>query len=256
LEIQQSIDRGIEYLVGAQRESGAWGSATRTKDLNIYAPIPGAHDAFRIATTAMCITALLETKSDDPRVMAAIERGEAWLLEQLPTLKRATGDAIYNCWGHAYSIPALLALRQRPGQTPERQAEIDKLIPMQLKMLDAYESVDGGWGYYDFRFHGRKPTSSSTSFVNAAALVVMRMAKDAGYEVNQRTVDRAVAATIRQQKPDFTYLYGEYLKDRPMMGINRPGGSLGRSQACNVALRLWGTTYITHNFLKPGLVGL
>ena len=30
LEVQQSIDRGIEFLVCCQRETGAWGAATNT----------------------------------------------------------------------------------------------------------------------------------------------------------------------------------------------------------------------------------
>ncbi len=256
LDVQQAIDRGVEFLVKCQRESGAWGAATNTKDLNIYAPIPGAHDAFRMATTAMCVTALLESRTTDEKAVAAVDRAETWLLEQLPSLRRATGDAIYNVWGHAYSIPALLLLREREGIPEEKRKQIDELVALQLEMLDAYESVDGGWGYYDFRFQGRKPTSSSTSFVNATGLVVMHRARDAGFEINQRTVDRAIAATLRQQKPDFTYFYGEYLKDRPMAEINRPGGSLGRSQACNVALRLWGDEEITDNVLKHWLVRL
>jgi hypothetical protein len=38
-----------------------------------------------------------------------------------------------------------------------------------------------------------------------------------------------------------------------MMPINRPGGSLGRSQACNLALRLWGDRRITDDVLKTWL---
>ena len=38
-----------------------------------------------------------------------------------------------------------------------------------------------------------------------------------------------------------------------MMGINRPGGSLGRSQACNLALRLWGDAKVTDQVLKDWL---
>ena len=49
-----------------------------------------------------------------------------------------------------------------------------------------------------------------------------------------------MASILRQRKPDFSYDYGEYLKYRPMLPVNRPGGSLGRSQACNLAMRLWG----------------
>ena len=54
-----------------------------------------------------------------------------------------------------------------------------------------------------------------------------------------------MASILRQRKPDFSYDYGEYLKYNPMMPVNRPGGSLGRSQACNLAMRLWGDKAVT-----------
>jgi len=117
--------------------------------------------------------------------------------------------------------------------------------------------VDGGWGYYDFNAQGAKPTSSSISFVNGTVLVAFKEAANVGIEIPQKIVDRAVASIKRQQKPDFTYVYGEYLKNTPMMGINRPGGSLGRSQVCNLGLRLWeGDEQITDNVLKAWLYRL
>ncbi len=71
--------------------------------------------------------------------------------------------------------------------------------------------------------------------------------------VPQRLVQRAIDATLRQRKPDFSYLYGEYLHWRPMRGVNRPAGSLGRSQACNFALRLWGDKAVTDQVLEAWL---
>ena len=91
----------------------------------------------------------------------------------------------------------------------------------------------------------RKPSSDSISFVNAAVLVAFHEIQQAGFEPPQKLIDRAIAATERQQLYGYSYLYGEYLKARPVYGINRPGGSLGRSQACNLALRLWGAEDIT-----------
>jgi hypothetical protein len=44
-------------------------------------------------------------------------------------------------------------------------------------------------------------------------------------------------------------LYSENFVFYPMNGINRPGGSLGRSQACNLCLRLWGDERITDQVL-------
>ncbi|MHC4995693.1 MAG: hypothetical protein ACYTGQ_11630, partial [Planctomycetota bacterium] len=57
-DIRAAIARGVDFLIEDQNPSGSWGSATRTKQLNIYAPKPGGHHAFRSATTAMCIEAL------------------------------------------------------------------------------------------------------------------------------------------------------------------------------------------------------
>jgi hypothetical protein len=128
-----------------------------------------------------------------------------------------------------------------------------ELMKQQFDLLDRYESVDGGWGYYDFRLGTKKPASSSISFVNATVLVAFNEAKSIGVEPPQKNVKRAIAALIRQRKSDFSYLYGEYLKDRPMRGINRPGGSLGRSQACNIALRVWGDKKITDDVLDTWL---
>ena len=255
-EIQESISKGVDYLIGAQRESGAWGSATQTKGLNIFAPVPGAHDAFRCATTSLCIAAMLEAATDNPKAMKAVDDAETWLFEHLDELKRATGDAIYNVWGHAYSIQALVRMRDRFPDDTDRVARIDDLIRLQFDMLTRYESVDGGWGYYDFRYQARKPTSDSISFVNGCVLVAFAEAKEIGIEPPERIVKRAIAATNRQRKPDFSYLYGEYLKNSPMRGINRPGGSLGRTQCCNCALRMWGDDKITDNVVKNWLYRL
>jgi len=99
-EMEEAIRRGVDFLVLEQRPNGSWGSATLTKDLNIYALIPGSHDAFKAAVTAMCISALIETGGDRADVRQSIERAEAFLFEHLPRVRRANGDAIYNIWTH------------------------------------------------------------------------------------------------------------------------------------------------------------
>ncbi len=252
VELESSIRRGLDFLVGYQNPDGSWGSPTRTKGLNIYAPVPGAHHAFRTATTAMCIMALIESDSDLPEVKKSLSKAEQWLLTYLPRLRRANPTAIYNIWGHAYSIQALVRMHRRYDD-PALRERIVELIELQFDLLNRYESVDGGWGYYDFRLGTKKPASSSISFVNATVLVAFHEAELIGVSPPHKNVDRAIAALIRQRKPDFSYLYGEYLKDRPMRGINRPGGSLGRSQACNFALRVWDDDKITDKVLDTWL---
>ncbi len=251
--IQQSMDRGIRFLLDDQNQDGSWGTPERTKDLNIFAPVPGAHHAFRTAVTALCVTALIEVGRNGPEVQRAIDRGEAWIMENLPKLRRADAMAIYNVWGHGYAILALVRMHQRHADDPTRQQQIDDLLRTQYDYLDRYESVDGGWGYYDMRVGSKKPATDSTSFVSAAVLIALHEAAGIGVPPPERLTQRAIDSIHRQQKPDFSYLYGEYMRYQPMRGINRPGGSLGRSQACNLALRLWGDEHITDDVMKTWL---
>src|SRR6056297_1727656 len=88
-EIQTAIDRGVKFLITDQNKNGSWGSPTRTKGLNIYAPVPGAHHAFRAATTSLCISALIEIDSPDPDAEKALQQAEAWLMEHIKRLRRA-----------------------------------------------------------------------------------------------------------------------------------------------------------------------
>lgn len=253
-EIQAAMRRGVDFLLENQNKDGSWGSARNTKGMNIFAPVPGAHHAFRAAVTSLCVTALIETKAADKRddVGVALDRAEAWMLKNLGTVRRATGDAIYNVWAHAYAITALASMHRRTGK-PERREQFKAAIMYQIKMLEKYESVDGGWGYYDFRYQTKQPSSSSISFTSATGLVALRDAENIGIKVPPRLVKRAADAIRRQRKPDFSYAYGEYLKMKPMRGINRPGGSLGRSQACNIALRYWGDAKVTDEVLDTWL---
>jgi hypothetical protein len=252
-KLKAAIGRGVAFLLKTQNKDGSWGSAERTKQLNIYAPVPGAHQAFRTAVTAMCVSALIEVGDGSPALRRAIERGEANLFTELPRVRRAEPTAIYNVWTHAYGIQALVHMYHRLPADQERRQKIKDLIRTQYDYLSRYESVDGGWGYYDFGAQTQRPNASSTSFVNATVLEAFHEAKQIGVEPPQKVVQRGIDSLKRQLKPDFTYLYGEYLKWKPMMPINRPGGSLGRSQACNLALRLWGDKRITDVVLKAWL---
>lgn len=255
VEIETAIDRGLAFLLKDQNKDGSWGSAQRTKDLNIFAPVPGAHDAFRSAVTAMCISALIQSgaTATNEALRASLTRGENWLLEFLPQVRRADGIAIYNVWAHGYGIQALVDMHRLAGGDEARQAQLKTLILQQIDLLRRYESVDGGWGYYDFRAQTQRPASSSTSFVTAAVLLAFHEARSVGIEIPADLVKSGVDSLNRQRKPDNTYVYGEYLKMRPMMDINRPGGSLGRSQSCSLALRQWGDTTITDAVLAEWL---
>lgn len=253
--IESSIVRGVDFLLGDQNSDGSWGSATRTKGLNIYAPIPGSHQAFRAAVTGLCISALIESGDARPEVAESIERGWLWTRRNLPKVRRAVPDAIYNVWTHAYCTRALVDLHGHFEDSPQRQEETLRLIRQQVQMLIRYEGIDGGWGYYDFGAQTQKPNASPTSFTTATILVALHEAQSLGVTVPDGMTQRALASLRRQRKPDFSYYYSDNgpTSNRPMWSINRPGGSLGRSQACNYALRLWNDSAITDQVLDVWL---
>lgn len=248
-ELDAAIVKGVKFLLADQNKSGSWGSAEKTKGLNIYAPVPGAHHAFRGATTALCLTALVDvasrpqTKIDG--VDAAIDRGQAWLLETIAGLRRATPEAIYNVWGHAFGIEALVKLHDRAAADAPLQDKIKREIAHQIEFLARYETVNGGWGYYDFDHRTQKPGGDPASFTTATGLLALLDAKRIGVEVPQKLLDRGKAAIERMTRPDFSYIYGEYLKYAPQHPVNQPGGSLGRTQVCFLAMRKLGDQRIT-----------
>jgi len=245
-DLEAALDRGVKFLLSSQREDGSWGSADNSKGgIDIYAPPPGGHHAFRAGVTALCVSALVESGRDDAAAREAIDRGAAWLLEKLPKLRRATPDALYNVWGHAYGIEALALLHRRQAGDAAAQARIVDCIKGQVELLDRYETVDGGWGYYDFDVGSKKPAGSPNSFTTATVLLALADARDLGIDVPQKLFDRGLASVRRQMKPDRSYLYGEYLKYVPQHPVNLPAGSLGRSQACNALLRRLGDKDVT-----------
>ncbi len=247
-KLDQSLRAGVDFLIENQNSDGSWGTPKRTKGLNIFAPVPGAHHAFRAGTTGLCIASLVELsqlKDREAQIEKALRKSEEWLQNELPKLRRATPQAIYNVWGHAYCIQALTRLIELRSKDHKKVEVFKDLIRGQVDRLSRYELVNGGWGYYDFDFGTQKPAGSPTCFTTATVLIALKEAQEVGIEIPKRLVRRAVTSIKRQRKPDFSYVYGEYLLSRPMRLVNRHGGSLGRTQACNAALRAWGDTKIT-----------
>lgn len=237
-ELESAITRGVDYLIQKQNKTGSWGSATKTKGLNINAPIPGAHHAFRTGASALALEGILSSGDRRPEALAAIEKGEAWLLDQLPRLRRAEQLTIYNNWGHAYGIRTLVALHHYHEGNASKQAAIARLAEEQVEMLYRYEYINGGWGYYDFVAHTQKPSGTPTAFTTATVLLALRDARETfGIQLNQRVVKRALRCLRQQELPDGSFVYSLPHWKAPRRGINRPAGSLARSQACNVALR-------------------
>ncbi len=251
-EIDASLRRGAAFLVAAQNPNGSWGSARRTKGMNIASSVPGSHLSFRTACTALAVWALIEAGGDGADVRDAIRRGEEHLLGALPTVRRDSQRILYNVWAHAYGIRALVRMLGRADDEPRRE-QIRREIAQQIARLGRSESVNGGWGYYDFRVRAQRPATSPTSFTTATALIALHEAAAVEVQPPRELVERALTSLLRMRRPDFGYLYSDNLIFYPDRLINRPSGSLGRSQVCNLALRLWGDRRVTDAAIRTWL---
>jgi len=248
-KLKASIAKGIDFLLARQNRNGSWGSPRNTKGMNIYAPVPSAHHAFRTAITGLCVSALIEA-GDKVRTIKAIERGEAYLAENLPKVKRSAPRALYNNWAHAYGLRALVRMYNRLPDDKIRRQQILKLAAGQIDLLTRFESLGGGWGYYEFTYHTQKPFAGTTSFTTATVLIALMEARQIGVDVPKSLIDRSKAAIELQRNPNFTYTYSRSWTKRRAGVINLPPGSLGRSQVCNLALRMAGDSRITNDLLK------
>ena len=248
-QILDGIRRGVDYLLRSQHEDGSWGGPTRTKDLNIYAPLPGAHLAFRAGASALALCGVMD--SADPRQQASesITRGTHWLETEASKLRRADQTTTYNVWGHAYALHAACRIFQRADAAGKER--ICGFARQQLDLLHRYEDINGGWSYLDFEFYTQRPSGLPTSFTTATVLLAMRQTEQVmGLSPDQKTVASALALLRLLRTPDSCYVYAYPHRLRPAHPINRPEGSVGRSQACNAALRAYGDPLITDAVLE------
>jgi hypothetical protein len=246
-EITTSITRGVDFLLGHQNPNGSWGGPTLTKGLNIYAPLPGAHHAFRAGASGLALCGMIDAADARPQVTAAIEKAAAWTTAEMPKLRRADLTTTYNVWGHAYGLRAISRLHQRETD-PAKKAAWAALAQEQVNLANRYEDINGGWGYLDL-FDGvatQKPSGLPTAFTTATVLLAMEQARATiGVKLDEKLVKHAIAGINIQRTPDFSYTYSFPHRMRPRLEINRPAGSLARSQACNAALRVFGEKAVT-----------
>lgn len=245
--IAKSITRGVDFLIADQNKNGSWGSATHTKNINIYAPIPGAHHAYRAGATGLALSGLIDSGDTRPETTAAIEKCAAWSIENLPKLRRADQTTTYNIWGHAYGLRSFIRLNERE-QNPEKKALYKKLAQQQVDLANRYEDINGGFGYLDIydEFTSQHPSGITTSFGSATVLLAMHEGREKlGLTLNDKVVGTSLDSIKRQQFPDKSYAYSHGHIMYPRRPINRPAGSLARSQACNAALRDFGREGIT-----------
>ncbi|KAA3608650.1 MAG: hypothetical protein DWQ01_11135 [Planctomycetota bacterium] len=237
--LEQAIQEGVDWLVANQRENGAWGSHHSPRPIEVFCSVPGSHRAFRLATTGLCLIALLHSPYQTEASAQAFEKGLNYMMADM-NVKRMSGLEHYTVWGFGYMLRAmgetLLAKPDHP-----RAEEMRKACDFLIEKLGRYQSLDGGWGYLSIiGLKSYQPAASSMSFTTASILIGLHRVQEAGVKVPETMVDRALKAVARCRLPDGGWTYGEMWNANPIMGINRPKGSACRAPTCHLALDLFG----------------
>ena len=228
VQLDRALQKGVRFLISSQQPDGSWGTGTETRGLEIYSMVPGSHDAYRVATTALCVMALREAGETE-----AHARGLEYLVTQ-GQAHRDDGTLMYNIWAHFYVLQAMA--REMPHNPDPRLRDA---AMWHLDRMERYETYIGGWNYYDFEAQTQRPSGGPTSFGTAAGLVAMHEARAAGLDVPQPMIGRALRRLREMRLPTGSYLYGHDLQYNPRLDANQTRGAIGRNQPCNYALWLW-----------------
>jgi hypothetical protein len=246
--VREAIARGVAFLVKAQNADGSWGTPA-TNLWDIYAPPPGSQHAFQVASSALCLSALLEVAADDPALRETIDRATEFLVGKHTISRRVSVDTLYNVWAHAYALEAFARLLARE-EDPARRARFTKAAEEAIDLLTRFRFAEGGWGYYDFDLGAKSPGPGSTSFTTGTVLVAFDMAKAQGVSVPERLIPQATTMLKSLWKPDNAFAYSYDHRFHPMGGINKVKGSLARTPPCLMALDAWGVTVRPERFEK------
>lgn len=204
-QVDTSVERGLEWLISQQNEDGSFDS-----------PASG-----QPAITSFCLMAFLaqgESPADgkyQQQLVAAVnfiadqQKRNGLIASTAPNdvpiprnvHKTVGSPSVYN---HAISG---LALCEAYGQCSPEQAE--RLTPIIEKAIAATVEMQrwgpkqkqnvGGWRYLDLRFPGKFSDLS----VSGWQLMFLRSAKNAGFDVPEKSIDAAVK-----------YIEGCFLKDK------------------------------------------
>jgi hypothetical protein len=246
-----ALDAAVRWILDNQKRAGDWGTM-EARPRDIYLGSLNSLHVWGNASSALCVMGLL-LQPPTPEIDAALERALEYLIDA-PDTPRAQMNTFYNVWAHTYMIQALTR-----GMADERFADkknrLRQRAEHELRRLLDHQSLDGGWGYYDFRHRTIQPSGTlSTPFTTAAVLVAMHEALTAnlrlarteqtpdGESVRDHRSQIALDYVERHRIPNGAYYYSSGHMYYPQGEANLMRGSLARSQSGDNALITWNRT--------------
>ncbi|MDA1259685.1 MAG: hypothetical protein O3A20_03600 [Planctomycetota bacterium] len=236
---EEALAGALAWLVASQNEDGSWGSHHSPRPIEVLCDVPGSHDAFRIATTALCVMALEHGPPPGVAGAAARDRGVDALLAGWD-VKRPSGLEHYTVWAFGFGMQALGEHLLAHPDDPRAPA-IREACAAIIAKLGQYQHLDGGWGYLSLdEVPTFKPSFTSMSFTTATVLIGLDRARAIGVAAPDPMLKLAVDSIARCETPERGFGYGELWRMNPGMGVNRLKGAACRGPACYEAMQLFG----------------
>jgi hypothetical protein len=251
-DAQTALNRAAKFLQRSQNADGSWASGAMESVLEDMFSVESFYD-WQMATVGLCSMALMVV-DENPERQAALEKALKWLCSsRLP--KRGNHWDIDGNWTSLYGYVALeQAACDARFQAEPWRSMIQKRALEFYHQLEAVQTAEGGWGYYEGPVVSERPTWS-TSFSTACVIPAFVDGQAHGWPIDPKVIARAVEYVRRCRLPNGAYEYD--LRPIPRInggeGINDVKGSLGRIQVCNWALRRAGEKTITDEKIREGL---
>lgn len=237
----EALREALAWLVAAQNEDGSWGSHHSPRPIEVLCDVPGSHDAFRIATTALCVMALAHSPPPGAEGTTARDRGLDAIVNGWD-VKRPSGMEHYTVWAYGYGLQALGEHLIAHPDDPRAPA-MQKTCAAIVSKLGQYQHLDGGWGYLSLHeVPTFKPSFTSMSFTTATLLIGLDRARSAGVAMPPKMLELAVDSIARCETPERGFVYGELWRQSPGGGVNRLKGAACRGPGCYEALQLFDRT--------------